>query len=230
MGDAHRTGRSSRQAGITMMEFLIAAVIGVIISGVLIMMWINIGRSSAMTVSHAEARDFARSGIARLSREVRDAEALPGYVAVLEAGPTSIVVTTTFNRSGADVETTKPRVVRYWYDPTLPADQRRLYRDLYPDGVTDDWASYAYERRDVIIPHLLNVESTPAFTYTYIDGDGDRMPGTDDPPVLTVTDPDDRARILLVSIHVLVDLDPDRAPNPMEISTQAQLRNQRVLY
>jgi len=213
-----------------MMELLIAAAIGVIISGVLIMIWMTVSRSSAMTASHAEARDFARDGISRLSREIRDAEALPGLVAVLEAGPSCVVVTTTFNREGAEVDTTKPRVVRYWYDPTAPAVERRLYRDLYPDGVSDDWASQAYERRDIIVPHLLNDEGSPAFTYTYVDSDGERRPGEGEEPVLSVTGDDDRSRILLVSIHVLVDLDPDRAPNPMEISTQAQLRNQRTLY
>ena len=100
------------------MEFLLAAAIGVIISGGFIMLWFNLSKSSAMTTSHAEARDFARDGIARLSREIRDAEALGGREAVLEATSSSVAFTTTFNRPGAEIDATKPRLVRYWYDPT----------------------------------------------------------------------------------------------------------------
>lgn len=208
------------------MELLIVLVIGSIISGGLIMLWFNINRSSAMTASHAEARDFARDGIARLAREIRDVEALPGAQAVQKATPSSIVFTTTFNRAGNELDATKPRLVRYWYD----ASARCLYRDAYADDVTDLSGEPPYERRDVVIPHMLNGGTTPLFSYTYINAVGVRVPRPEDEPVHEVTDPLDRSRILIVRIRALVDLDPRKAPNAMDITTQVQLRNQRIIY
>ena len=191
----------------------------VIVTGGLIMIWFNINKSSAMTVSHAEARDIARDGIARLSREIRDVEALAGNEAVQVAEENVIVITTTFNREGNEVETTKPRLVRYRYE----ADERRLYRDVFADGVTDPDAA-SPERTNVVIPYMLNDDDSPLFTYTYVNSDSDRV---EDAP--EVTDAADRARIQLVRIHALVDLEPGKAPQAMDITTQVQLRNQRIL-
>lgn len=208
------------------MELLIVCVIGSIITGGLIMLWFNINRSSAMTASHAEARDFARDGIARLSREIRDAEALPGEQAVQEAEPLSIAFTTTFNVAGNEVDTTAPRLVRYWCDGLLPG---RLYRDVYAAGVTD-WQTSQRVRHDVVIPYTLNTESSPIFSYTYIDAvSRERLPKSGEDSVHRVDNEANLLGILLVSIYVKVDLDIGKAPNPMEITTQAQLRNQRVV-
>jgi hypothetical protein len=92
--------------------------------------------------------------------------------------------------------------------------------------VTDLSASPAPEpeRHQVVIPYMLNDKDSPLFSYTYINADGDRIAGASE-----VTDPADRARILLVSIQALVDLDPSKAPNAMDITTQVQLRSQRIL-
>lgn len=208
-----------------LMELLIVCIIGSVVTGGIIMLWFNINQSSAITTSHAEARDFARDGVARLSREIRDAEALPSNVAVQQAGPFSITFTTTFNKLGNDVDTTKPRLVRYWYDKTA----RCLYRDAYASNVTDLSTSPPYESRRIIIPHMLNDDEMPLFSYTYLDSDALRHPTLDEDPIYEITGPDDLSRILLVRIHALVDLDPGKAPNGMDISTDAQLRNQRII-
>ena len=211
-----------RQAGVTLMELLIVCVMGSIVTGGMIMLWFNINKSSAMTTSQAEARDFARDGIARLSREVRDAEALPSEEAVLEAGPTSIAFTTTFNKAGNEVDSAAPRLVRY------VVEDGRLYRELYADGVVD-FTAHGPVRRDVVIPHLLNDDASPLFSYTYLDDFGTPQPEASEDPVYEVGDPHDLGRILLVRIHVLVDLDPGKSPNEMDLTTQAQLRNQRTI-
>lgn len=198
------------------MELLIVIVIGSIVTGGILMIWFSISRSSAMTTSHAEARDFARDGIARLSREIRDAEAVPGKQAVQQARPNSIAFTTTFNVTGSEFDTTKPRLVRYVYDDVAGC----LYRDTYADGAT---YLDPYARRDIVIPHMLN-DGAGLFNYTYVPSDGGSPL-----PAPEVTDPGNLSRILLVRIHVIVDLDPGKAPNGMDITTQVQVRNQRIL-
>jgi len=205
--------KRQRQAGITLMELLIVCVIGSIVTGGMIMLWFNINKSSAMTASQAKARDFARSGIARLSREIRDAEALPSEEAVVEAAPNSIAFTTTFNDPDNEVDTTAPRLVRY------VVENGRMYRELHDGGV---------ETTTTVIPHLLNDDAEPVFSYTYLDESGSPQPEPSHSPLHEVAD-DYRGRILLVRIHVLVDLDPGKSPNAMDITTQAQLRNQRTI-
>jgi len=210
--------RKRGEAGLTLMELLIVCVIGSILTGGMIMLWFNINKSSAITTSHAEARDFARDGIARLTREVRDAEVL-SKVAIIEASPSSIAFTTTFNKPGNEIYETKPRLVRYM------ARDGALYRDLYAEGVTS--VSGQIVRSNVVIPHLLNKNDAP-FSYTYVDSQGTPRPQPTEDPVYAVSDLD-LSRVLLVHIHVIVDLDPDRAPNPMDIRTEAQIRNQRII-
>ncbi len=208
------------QAGVTLMELLVVCVIGSIVAGAMITTWFGLTRSSAITTSHAQTRDFARDGVARLVREIRDAEALPGQAAVVDAQPTSLAFTTTFNQEGNEVDSTLPRLVRYevW--------QGALYRDMYAAGVTDS-ASNAALRRDMVIPHL--IESGPIFSYTYIDENGTQRPQLGEDATHEITGRDDLSRLLLVKIRVLVDLDPGKAPNGRYITTEAQLRNQRIV-
>jgi len=221
----HRDRR--RSSGITLMELLIVCVIGSIVTGGLIMLWFNITRSAAMTTSHAEARDFARDGIARLSREIRDAEALPGEQAIVQATAFSISFTTTFNKAGSEIDTTLPRLVRYRYDRDDDEQRRRLLREVYAEGELDPDATPV--RTDVVIPHMLNGDADPIFSYTYLDADGVRRPAEGEEPILEVSDDQDLARILLVRIRAVVDLDPGKAPSGMDVTTQAQLRNQRII-
>ena len=135
----------------------------------------------------------------------------------------SIAFTTTFNEAGNELDSTTPRLVRY------VVRNGGLYRDLYADGVIDS-TTHQPVREDVVIPYLLNDDASPPFSYTYIDGDAIRQPEPGEDPVHQVPpDPGDLARIQLVGIHVLVDLDRNKSPNAMDITTQAQLRNQRII-
>jgi Tfp pilus assembly protein PilW len=208
------------QAGTTLMELLVVCLVGSIVTCAMITTWFSLNRSSAMTTSHAQTRDFARDGVARLVREVRDAEALPSQAAVVEAQPTSIAFTTTFNQAGNEVDSISPRLVRY------EVREGVLYRDMYAPGITD-LASTTALRSDVVIPHL--IESGPIFSYTYIDENGTQRPQIGEDATHEIAGGDNLSRLLLVKIRVLVDLNPGKAPNGMYITTEAQLRNQRII-
>jgi len=212
-----------RQLGLTLMELLVVVAIGSVITGMVLMVWFGLNRSSAMTTSSSQARDFARDGIARLGREIRDAEPLPGHEAIQQADAWSITFTTSFNEVGNDLATTAPRLVRYWYDENTDSLRRTVDSDgdqtvTLADGVTPDPG----DRTSVIVPHLLNIEgarSEAVFTYTYMDGNANRKTDTTPVPL---------SGIVLVRIHLLVDLDPGKAPRAMDLTTEVQLRNQRV--
>lgn len=209
--------RRRREQGLTLMELLIVCIIGSIVTGGMIFLWFNINRSSAMTVSHAETRDFARDGIARLSREIRDAEAAPETQAIQEATANDLSFYTTFNQAGNEISKTTPRLVHYRYVSNGMKNGVETYRLVRQvEGETG---------QRIVIPYLLN---DGGFSYTYMTLDQAQNKYVLEENAASVPE-EDYARILTVRIHVLVDLDPGKAPNPMEITTAAQLRNQRII-
>ena len=108
------TRRHKRQAGITLIELLIGMTITTVISAMLITSWIALSDSYSFTTRDTKAREYARDGVRRLSREIRAAEAVPGYAPIRRAGSFSIQFTTLFNDAGAaDVLNTSPVLVGY---------------------------------------------------------------------------------------------------------------------
>ena len=72
--------RTDRQAGLTLIELLIVIIIGSVISGALLMTWFSLNDSYSFTTRSSEAQDFARDTVARMGREIRDAEGEGGNV------------------------------------------------------------------------------------------------------------------------------------------------------
>lgn len=101
-----RTDKS--QNGLTLIELLIGMVIAVIVSTMLLLSWFALNRSFVFAVNSGESRDNARLALARMQREVRDAEQPPyGYptagaseAAIYRASTYWIAFFTTFNKAG----------------------------------------------------------------------------------------------------------------------------------
>jgi len=143
-------GRAWHQDGVSLVELLIAMTVMAVISTMIILGWSAATRSYAYSRNSAEARDFARQGLSRMTREIRDAE-MPSdaYVALtgLPDSSTSIVrsdqmwiaLFTTFNRAGS-LPDVAPRLVVY----CLYSDgQLWRYADLDGDGKNDDVGDWA---------------------------------------------------------------------------------------
>ena len=75
---AHTAGD---QRGMTMIELLMAASISVILGGMIIATWWALTNSYASTVKRGKAIDSSRLAVARMEREIRDAEQPPASVA-----------------------------------------------------------------------------------------------------------------------------------------------------
>ena len=205
-----------RQAGMTMMEVLVVASVGVIVTGMMLLIWFALGDSYSMTTKSTKSRELARDAVSRLQREIRDAEPLPGQDAVLVAEPFRITFTTTFNKDGNELAGTEPVLTEYRYDSTT----RSLWRTRDTNGIAGIDAGDSSRK---VVEDLLNTgEGSPQsmFTYTYTNGDGFRE--TTDSP-----DPSLLRTIMLVDVRVLVDLNPGSAPKAMDLKTTVQLRNQR---
>lgn len=207
-----------------MIEVLVAASIGVVITGMLIAVWVALSSSWTATARGSEARDFARDAVARMSRELRDMEPNVGQAtAVTIAEPFRVRFSTTFNLAGNQSESVRPVMTEYSYEQVAKPDGSwegvlhwRRYTD---DGALD---------RDRIVsknllndPVLLDEEGRPReamFAYTYIDQNAKRA---------TDSEPPSLDNILIVTVRVIVDMQPGRAPRPMDLTTTVHLRNQQ---
>lgn len=267
-GTVRQEGRAWHQDGVSLIELLIAMSIMAVISMMIIMGWSAATRSYAYSRNSAEARDVARQGLSRMTREIRDAESAAYFDDTTESS-TSIVRSeqmwmaffTTFNRADSQPDVA-PRLVVYY----LYADgQLWRYADLNGDGENGSVGNWAnaindldstttvlgvtdlareaaqtttWEGRQKVVDHVVNWTNpdpnvsaslfTDVFRYSlwrpFTNTDG--VQSAELKQKSPVGD-QDRAGIVSVQIHLLVDLNPAHSPAYIDLMTTAQLRNQR---
>ena len=226
----------------TLVELLVAMTISVLIGSMIIVSWMALTKSYANTVRRAEAGDFTRLAMARMEREIRDAEQPPASiseVAIVRARPYTIVLYTTFNKANNQLGTTPPRLVMY----RMYSDGE-LWRFQDMDGVdgivgvdpsAESWPSITFslgertsgEGAQLMASNLVN-DTTPSassptalFTYVYYNANGTLGQSTD------VRGTDERAQIRAVELNLLIDMNPGKSPVYTHLRTTAQLRNTR---
>jgi len=222
MFSRHISVKTRSQHGMSMVELLVGMIILSVLTTMIVGVWISLQSSSAQTISSDHARETARDAMARLRREIRDAQGqregqpLAGSPAIISAGPDEIRFSTAFNDPGAD-GAGRILLTRYWYDGSAKVIYRQ--RDVNENGVFDGG-----DRTDVLARNIVNSiipdssNPTPLFTYSYVDGNGDVQTTT------TMVDPE---RILSVQIRILADLNPAHSPIYMDLISTAQPRNLR---
>jgi hypothetical protein len=120
-------------------------------------------------------------------------------------------------------------LTRYWYDATGAGGGLRytLYRqrDVNNNGGFDTGDPLIPVARNVVNVLVASTDptspSTPLFRYTYYDASGIQKTAP------TVPSDGDLSRIALIKIQILVDLDPGRTPNYMNLESTVQPRNLR---
>jgi prepilin-type N-terminal cleavage/methylation domain-containing protein len=233
----HATAKD--QSGVTLVELLVGLVITALLSSMMLMVYFALSGSFSYSAKSTTAREQARQALARMAREIRDAEALSSNteVAVVRARERWIQFYSTFNEEGNDDPSMAPHLVLY-----------RLYQDKeiwrFEDqnndgtiaGVNINPASESTfslaeqtngEGRMLIVKDVVNYDSNtpspvPLFAYSYVDDDGQIAQSS------YVYYTENRVRILNVQIHLLVDLNPGHSPVYADLQTSAQLRNQRI--
>jgi prepilin-type N-terminal cleavage/methylation domain-containing protein len=237
-----RTVRARRgQQGITLIELLVSLIVLSILTTMILVTWFALSRSYSYSITSNNARDYAREAVARLEREVRDAQAdnATAEAALIRARPRSIVVATTFNRSDSHNPTTTPYLVMY---RLYPNGQLWRFYDQNKNGTIggvdlndEGWPANPYsvsettngEGARLLARNVVNdvvpsaTHPTPLFRYSFYDTDGSLET---EQMVLGVNN---RRQVVSVHIDLLVDLDPAHSPIYTEFETTAQLRNQR---
>jgi prepilin-type N-terminal cleavage/methylation domain-containing protein len=235
-----RIARAARdQRGMSLVELLMAMSVSVIVGGMIILSWWALTNSYANTVKRSQATDSSRAAVARMEREIRDAEqpeASVAEVAITRARPFYIVLYTSFNMPGNDdYANTEPRLVMYRL-----YSNKELWRfyDANGDGtignvnITLETSFPLSEQADgeggqIMVSDVVNMETpsagspTPLFTYMYYATDGTLESQSD------VRGTDSRSRIRAVEMNLLVDLNPGKSPVYNHLRTTAQLRNTR---
>jgi hypothetical protein len=230
------------QHGVTMLELLMAASISVILGGMIIATWWALTDSYASTVKRNKAIDSSRLAVARMEREIRDAEQPPASlteteVAIMRARPYYIVLYTSFNKEGnEDYTSTPPRLVMYrlysnnelwrFQDLDTPRDGIQNVDITLEDSFPLAEQDYG-EGAQLMLSNIVNLETpdtsspTPVFTYIYYNTIGGLDSAND------VRGIDNRSRIRSVELNLLVDLNPGKSPVYTHMRTTAQLRNTR---
>jgi prepilin-type N-terminal cleavage/methylation domain-containing protein len=207
-----------RQRGMTLIELLVAMIIMGVLTTMIIGTWISLTSAYSYTSRSDRQRDFANQAIARMAREVRDAQKVPGSTtgAFTFAYPNQIRFYSTFNMAGNSDPTSTPRLTRFMLR------NGAVYRDLAGnDGIfgTGDDVSR------LLVEDVVNVsQATDLFRYSAINATTGQMYQSSGETTLVPA-----ARIQTVRILLLVDLNPGKSPNYMDISTTVEPRNMRHL-
>ena len=218
------------QAGITLVELLVSMVVLGLITAMIITVWISLQASYAYASRASQAREAARVGVARMTMEIRDAQASGLSSAITEAGPFTIVFYSTFNAAGNDVVDSTPRQTAFVYDASGSASGGTIYRVVDTDGNGLSALQLAHPELDgtPIVKNVINwsladpvdgTARTSIFRYSFYDTDG----------VYRTVSPmtQSTAFIRAVRIRVQVDLNPGRSPVYMDLKTTTQPRNMR---
>ena len=215
--------KRERQRGMTLVELLVAMLIMGIIRTMVIVSWIALTRAYSSTSKTNKQRDFANQAIARMAREIRDAQRVQGgtTAAFVRANPNEIRFYSTFNTADAANPTTTPRLTRFVLEETDASTHVGAISREFPgpDGVFDTGDDVS----TLVVGDVVNLRTgDDLFRYSAVDpatGDVYLSNGT------TTLVPADRVQT--VSILLQVDLNPGRSPNYMDIATTVQPRNVR---
>lgn len=236
---AWSTGKHRSQAGLTLIEVLMAMVIMGVVTTMLLAGWISLQRASAFAVQTNAARATARDALSRVSTELRDAQPIalptatptPTYAGELltDAKPMTATFYSVYNQPGAGDDLsggTARRLTRIRLDTSGSSPQKTLYweRDFNGNGVlgdrTDRTIILASNVVNAGIPNTAvtpNTTYTAIFTYGYRDGSGfhtaDTIAGAD------------LATVISVQVRLIIDANLDHAPSPIDVTTTVLPRN-----
>lgn len=232
-------GKRRSQAGLTLIEVLIAMVIMGVVTTMLVAGWISLQRASAFAVQTNTARATARDALSRVSNELRDAQPTalpiatptPTYAGELltDAQPMTAKFYSVYNQPGAGDDLSGAaarRLTRIRLDTSGSSPQKTLYweRDVNGNGVFGDPTDRTIIlARNVVNASIPNNDVTPnttytaVFTYGYRDSSGFHTADT----IASA----DLAKVISVQVRLIIDANLHHAPSPIDVTTTVLPRN-----
>ena len=192
-------------SGATLFEIIITVAILALVINVVAAFSADVFRFSGTIYNSVQAQQDARNILRQLAFELRTTS--PSNIGAYALAETSA------NRirfySDIDGDGLKEEVIYF-----LSADGRTLYKNIRkPSGAP---LQYTGSFSPSTIANDIVNGATPLFTYYDTNYDGTSAPLTQPVNILSVR---------LVRIEVIIERDPNRAPIPINVSTQVSLRN-----
>jgi type II secretory pathway pseudopilin PulG len=220
--------QSGGESGITLVELLVSMSILALVTTLILVSWFSLQTSFASTSRASQSREFARDAVARMTLEIRDAQAIGSGSAIATAERFKIVFYSTFNQAGNENAWSAPRQTAFVYLADPDAKSGKIYRvvDGNNSGSVADELTGLPASGHVVVDNVVNcsepdtLTKTSLFRYSYYDSATGVFRTEDN--VSTST-----AAIREVHIRVLVDLNPGKSPVYMDLKTTAQPRNMR---
>ena len=229
------TEKRRSQAGITLVELLVAMVVLGIVSTMLVGTWISLQRAFAYVRADTAAGATGRDALSRISSELRDAQPNPSGT---PASSTALVVTLTtpyvcdandcvfysaYNNSAAALQsgssgTSQLRLTAIWLDTSGSAVQKKLYwqRDTNGDGALN-----ASDRKILLADNVVNTATSvnkPIFQYVLRDSTGSYT----FPTSLTSSNV---ASLVAVNVELVVDANLGHSPTYVDLVSTVRPRN-----
>jgi type II secretory pathway pseudopilin PulG len=229
--------RREPQAGITLIELLVAMIIMVVVSTMLVGGWISLQRSFAFAAADNTARATARDALDRVSSEIRAAQPspLPSPSSTAPSTPFYFAGTSPYvcdandcvfysaynNFAAADgTGAAQLRLTAIWLDTSGSAAQKTLYWQR--DTAAPFGTFTSADRKVVLASSVVNTAASvnqPIFTYNFRDTSG----------TYTHTNSLTSANwttLVSVQVEIIVDANLAHTPRYIDLRTTVQPRNQ----
>jgi len=215
------------EAGLTLIELLVAMVILSIVGGMLVAGWVAMQRSVAVASARNAAQATVRDALERVSSELRAAQPLdpsvtphPFSFVSPGCGASSCVFYSAYNNDAvADgTGTAKLRLTKIWLDTSGSTPQKTLYwqRDTDNDGFDGS------DRRIVLARNVVNTApSVNRAVFTYILG----APTAGAFATAASLDAGNAGALAAVQIELVVDANLSRPPGVVHLRSTVQPRN-----
>jgi prepilin-type N-terminal cleavage/methylation domain-containing protein len=220
------------QAGITLVELLVAMIILGILSTMLVGVWIALQRAFAFAQQTETAQATGRGALDRISAEIRDAQppnsttTTPFFLTLASpyvCDANDCVFYSAYNNANAALQsgsggTSQLRLTAIWLDTSGSAAQKKLYwqRDTNNDGQFG-----AGDTKVLLANSIVNTASgisKPIFTYVLRDTSGNYTNVTS----LTSTNV---GTLVAVNIELVVDSNLAHTPTYIDLVSTVRPRN-----
>lgn len=207
--DTRRRRTGADQAGVSLIELLVGMAIMGVISTMLLLSWFSLSNSYSYSINSANARDDGRQALARLQREIRDAQ-MPTIAAgtasdaiLTRARPYTVALYTSFNEAGNSTMT--------WDDTAEKASSSTPHLVVY--RLYEDRQLWRFEDRSSPLNRQIDMSNGDTFSMNgstppeFTNGEDEQRYG--EGATLLVSNVDNWARSVPVFGYNVYETDPD---------------------